>query len=119
MSANEDEWKGWEYLQTTTPQQVVDALISEYGEWRAINKIDDAPRRDCLVAYTCLDQWATGDAMDDLNNLGAGVGHLTWSVDKKYWSITDDGESIMPSQVAALCPIPEPHRGLIVGRGAR
>ena len=91
--------------------------LMEDAMWKAINKMDDAPGHDCLVAYTFIDQKIPGAALDDPGNLGAGVGWLSWSLDKTFWSILDDGEPIMSTQVTALCEIPMPN-GIIAGTGA-
>lgn len=86
--------------------------------WRAINKMNDAPDHDCLVAFTHIDQQIPGDRLDDLSNLGASIGYLSWSRDKTFWSIHEDGEVIVSSQVTALCEIVAPI-DVVAGKGAR
>lgn len=85
--------------------------------WKAINRMDDAPDHDCLVAYTLIDQQIPGAILDDPGNLGAGIGWLSWSANKKFWSILDDGELIYSTEVSALCEIPTP-KNIIAGTGA-
>lgn len=84
--------------------------------WISINNMNDAPKHDCLVAYIHIDQHITGDKIDDLCNLGAGVGWLHWAIDKKLWGIMDDGEPIDSTHITALCEIPAP-KNLTIGKG--
>ena len=85
--------------------------------WKAVNKMTDPPDHDCLVAFTYIDQKIPGEKLDDPENLGASVGWLSWDVNKTFWSIMEDGEPIMSTQVTAICEIPLPEN-ITAGTGA-
>lgn len=87
------------------------------GMWRAINRMSDAPADNCFVAFTETQSHIPGSSLDDLINIDAGCGYLSWDSAGRWWSITECGEVIYASQVSALCPLPEPEV-VVAGTGA-
>ena len=85
--------------------------------WKPVNRIDDAPDHDCLVAFTLIDDHIPGEILDDPSNLGACVGYLEWARDKSFWSIIESGEVVTSGMVTAICEL-APTNNIRAGKGA-
>lgn len=80
------------------------------NKWIKVKSEKDFPKKDCFVAFMYCDP-------SDGENLGASVGHLSWSKDFSYGSVIDDGEVVSLNEIYSFCVIPSPiqTKGLYYG----